>query len=438
MCKPNTKYHSKFGNPWSFLLLVLLLGCGDKDGGGKSVTLSVVLSDSTDSNVTAGECVAFTLTGSGTTFLADGLEIRLAYNDGELLQSIPDAVGIIEAQPLIEVVSDVELRIGQPGTEGKAPCWCLGPGPFTGCQVVPSGPVDVVVQDGEETLTIQDAFNVKARSPAALSDAGVEVLDRMADINYYTQLVSNLAVVLTVRSTGTKEFLPLAKGYGQDFSASLAVGTYVALRDFSSLATNFNYRPVVSDLLLAGGEGYQFEVDVSEYAIVTKDSGGDTTGDPFDVNVGGVYKASLAGMTNDYNPNPGVDLNDERTWTEGCTSQLDSWIHPTRPVFFPIVGAGKDAVFKYKPTASGFLLLAVQSEGDGVPNSGAGDFVLYATDDASTLSSGNCLAGSDLVGDVGTDSLLLDVTAGTTYFIIVDGHQEVSGADEFLFFLQEI
>lgn len=443
------------GIPFVAALLVLP-GCGKKkDGnsGDKSVTISYGLSDSGSSTVSAGECISFTINGENTTFKEGDVAVDINYNNGELAVVVPNTH--------VHVLGTDEVRVGLPGQGGAVePCWCFGPGVHPACEPVPLGPVDVSVRDGADILDIDDAFTLE---DIKTSDVDLDVpvdasLGRIGDNDYYTVTIPNAPVAILGVPNGSETFLPAIFGYGPDFDVLLAIGARAALRDFTITGTPFEYHPALAGFLLQGGPGYGYELRVRQYLspidytavdvseVDRWDDGTLMNENPnlLEVSAGlfvGAVGNSLTGgpAVNNYNPNPNSSPDDEATWGTGCVSQDDQLIDPAAPKHFPILGRGRDVVYKYVAPADGDVLVAVQSEGTG--SASTGDFLLYVVEDpANDLpdgADGVCLAGSDLFSTGATDSLVFTATSGTTYYVVVDLFADVSG-NEFLLLIEEL
>ncbi len=75
-------------------------------------------------------------------------------------------------------------------------------------------------------------------------------------------------------------------------------------------------------------------------------------------------------------------------------------------------GGSKDEVFRFMPTASGTYTITVDPTFDSV---------LYVVTNCTSITSLTCLGAEDAVGSA-PEVLSLGLTAGTTYYIIVDGY----------------
>lgn len=436
--------------------LALAAACGKKDGpkgGEKSASITPGLSDSGGTQISAGECISFTINGENTGFAAGDVAVDLNFNDGEVAVVVPETH--------VHVISQSEIKVGLPDeAPAVEPCWCFGPGLHPACQPVPTGNVDISVRDGSDIIRIEDAFDLE---PLDASDATVDTpiaasLNRLGDTDYYVTSVPNTVIAVVSAPNGDESFLPATFGYTEDYEGLLAVGGRAAIRDLSDAGTSFDYKTAVSGYLLEGGAGFDYQFQVQEFAAPVDystadvaavdrwDDGTMTAENPglMELSEGlflGAVGQSLTGgpAVNNYNPNPNSDPNDEQTWGPGCPSQDDELIDPGAPRHFPILGRGRDVVYKYVAPADGDVLIAVQSEGTG--SSGTGDFLVYVVEDpANDLpdgSDGTCLAGSDLFSDRATDSLVFTATGGNTYYVFVDLFADVSG-DQFLLLLEEL
>lgn len=459
----------KWRNARSFVLLTLLgvalafSGCKKKNNGGddddddttsKSATISVDLSDSGDNNITAGECVSFTITGTNTTFLTN-FAVQLDYSDGALSQVIPDALGTL---PLITVDSDTVAHVGVPSDAASGPCWCFGPGAFTGCEVVPTGNIDVLIQDSAQApFKVDNAFVLAdvAQTTLTLDTPVAGTIGREAGTDYYRiDGLNPLLHVVTTIPTGTADWLPITYGYPGlnlgPYDGLISLGARGTVRDYSFLGAAWDFNPAVVDNLLGGGTGYDYSMTIHELTPTdltggniadTWDDGGgvNDNADLMDLAPGGTaaYLATLAAANNDYNPNPNSVPDDEMTWGTGCVSQDDVLPDPMGGPFFPILGRGPDAVYAYDATGAAAdhdVLISVQSEGDGA-NTGTGDFLLYIVEDPATnlpnAADGTCVAGADLFGDIATDTAVFTAVAGTKYYVFVDTFAQVAGIGDY-------
>lgn len=409
----------------------------DDDDDNQSATVAVTLSDTGDTNITAGECAAFTITGTNTTFTS-GVQVQLGYSSGSVPISIPADV--------LNVASDTEIQVGQPGVEGATPCWCFGPGPFADCEPVPSGPVDLVIAEGGGTpFTTAGAFTLSDIAPTSLTPGtpSSASLDREAATNYFTADVTNNMSVTTLVQ-GTADWVPFITGYTSDYTGLISLGTVAMMRDLTQAGGTFTMNPAIADLNFGGGSGFDYDLTIHE--ITPVDLTGkpaadvDTWDDPAnagtenpnieELNVTNgtpeiqVFTGTMNGLADDYDPNPNQD-------GTTCVSQADV-ILGTDPAF-PIQGIGADAVYKYTAEADGNVLIAVQGDGDGAGLAGSADFTLYVvTDPVNNLQDGmdgTCEAGIDFFGDFATDGLVLSVTNGTVYYIFVDFFEQPSGID---------
>src|SRR5690606_26010043 len=74
-------------------------------------------------------------------------------------------------------------------------------------------------------------------------------------------------------------------------------------------------------------------------------------------------------------------------------------------------GSGKDIVYAFSPPASGTYDIQVK---------GLWDRVVYVATNCADVNT-SCVAGHDAATIAGTEQILLNATAGTTYYIVVDG-----------------
>jgi hypothetical protein len=79
-------------------------------------------------------------------------------------------------------------------------------------------------------------------------------------------------------------------------------------------------------------------------------------------------------------------------------------------------GASKDLVYSFTPTVTGSYTITL----------GGFDATLYVVTDCANITSTTCLGGVDDCGTTCDEELTLTLTAGTPYYIVVDGWSDTS------------